>query len=76
MKKGKQEQHSHTGKREDLIEQAVEGTFPASDPPAIGGITRIEDKAPKARPGGKGSKGGKGGKGSRHAPKGKPHRPR
>ncbi|MBB6592295.1 hypothetical protein LBW62_15765 [Ralstonia solanacearum] len=70
MKKGKQEQHSHTGKREDLIEQAVEGTFPASDPPAIGGITRIEDKAPKARPGGKGSKG------SRHAPKGKPHRPR
>ncbi len=70
MKKGKQEQHSHTGKREDLIEQAVEGTFPASDPPAIGGITRIEDKAPKARPG------GKGGKGSRHAPKGKPHRPR
>ncbi|MEZ0191819.1 hypothetical protein AB9X41_21715 [Ralstonia solanacearum] len=70
MKKGKQEQHSHTGKREDLIEQAVEGTFPASDPPAIGGITRIEDKAPKARPGSKGSKG------SRHAPKGKPHRPR
>ncbi|AEG70464.1 hypothetical protein [Ralstonia solanacearum] len=67
MKKGKQEQHPNAGKREDLIEQAVEDTFPASDPPAIGGITRIEDKAPKARPGGKGG---------RHGPKGKPHRPR
>ncbi|WP_197326547.1 hypothetical protein [Ralstonia solanacearum] len=73
MKKGKQEQHPNAGKREDLIEQAVEDTFPASDPPAIGGITRIEDKAPKARPDGKGDKGGKS---DRHGPKGKPHRPR
>ncbi|CAH0443033.1 hypothetical protein ACQUJT_09405 [Ralstonia pseudosolanacearum] len=68
MRKGKKETHPHAGKREDLIEQAVEGTFPASDPPAIGGITRIEGKAPKA------SKALKVRKAGKHAAKDKPRR--
>ncbi|WP_104655656.1 hypothetical protein [Ralstonia insidiosa] len=48
MQPGMKEKHPHAHKREELIEQAVEGTFPASDPPATGGITRVIDKKPKA----------------------------
>ncbi|MCO5411859.1 hypothetical protein [Ralstonia mojiangensis] len=44
MEKGKKEKHPHAGKREELVEKAVEDTFPASDPPATGGITRVVDK--------------------------------
>nr|WP_311530760.1 hypothetical protein [uncultured Ralstonia sp.] len=44
MEKGKREKHPHARKREELVEKAVEDTFPASDPPATGGITRVVDK--------------------------------
>jgi len=44
MEKGKKEKHPHAEKREELVETAVEDTFPASDPPATGGITRVVDK--------------------------------
>lgn len=44
MEKGKKEKHPHANKREELVEKAVEDTFPASDPPATGGITRVVDK--------------------------------
>ncbi|MDE2203091.1 MAG: hypothetical protein KGJ38_10255 [Burkholderiaceae bacterium] len=44
MEPGKKEKHPHAHKREDLVEKAVEDTFPASDPPATGGITRVVDK--------------------------------
>ncbi|MCP3712513.1 DUF2934 domain-containing protein [Paraburkholderia sp. CNPSo 3274] len=36
------EQKSAAQESETKIDNAVEGTFPASDPPAIGGATRIE----------------------------------
>ncbi|MFX1766294.1 DUF2934 domain-containing protein [Paraburkholderia sp. A1RI-2L] len=38
-----QEQNSATQKSEGKIDKAVEATFPASDPPAVGGATRIEE---------------------------------
>lgn len=34
----KREQSKH---EEDMIDESVEDTFPASDPPAVGGTTRI-----------------------------------
>ena len=34
MEKGKKEKHPHAHKREELVEKAVEDTFPASDPPS------------------------------------------
>jgi hypothetical protein len=36
------EQHPHSERDEDDVDKAVEDTFPASDPPATGGVTRIE----------------------------------
>lgn len=36
------EQNPTSEKSEDLVDKAVEDTFPASDPPATGGTTRIE----------------------------------
>jgi hypothetical protein len=36
-----QHPHSHEHKGESQIDQAVEDTFPASDPPSTGGKTRI-----------------------------------
>ncbi|SAK64020.1 hypothetical protein AWB80_02958 [Caballeronia pedi] len=36
------EQHPHSERDEDDLDKAVEDTFPASDPPATGGVTRIE----------------------------------
>jgi hypothetical protein len=36
------EQNPSSEKSEDLVDKAVEDTFPASDPPATGGTTRIE----------------------------------
>jgi len=44
MEKGKKEKNPTAHKREDLVEKAVEDTFPASDPPSTGGITRVVDK--------------------------------
>lgn len=35
-KKGEESKHE-----EDLIDKSVEDTFPASDPPAVGGTTKI-----------------------------------
>jgi hypothetical protein len=36
------EQHPHSERDDDDLDRAVEDTFPASDPPATGGVTRIE----------------------------------
>jgi hypothetical protein len=36
------EQHPHSERSEKEIDEAVEDTFPASDPPATGGTTRID----------------------------------
>ncbi|SAK79022.1 hypothetical protein AWB79_04993 [Caballeronia hypogeia] len=36
------EQHPHSEPDEEHIDRAVEDTFPASDPPSTGGVTRIE----------------------------------
>ncbi|PLT16509.1 MULTISPECIES: hypothetical protein [Ralstonia] len=44
MEESKKEKNPTAHKREDLVEKAVEDTFPASDPPATGGITRVVDK--------------------------------
>lgn len=38
------EQHPHAGKSERNVDTAVENTFPASDPPSIGGVTKIKPK--------------------------------
>ncbi|WP_244196604.1 hypothetical protein [Paraburkholderia hospita] len=38
------EQKPTTEKSEDDIDKAVDDTFPASDPPATGGTTRIESE--------------------------------
>lgn len=36
------EQHPHSERDEEDVDKAVEDTFPASDPPSTGGVTRIE----------------------------------
>jgi hypothetical protein len=36
------EQNPHSERDEDDVDRAVEESFPASDPPATGGVTRIE----------------------------------
>jgi hypothetical protein len=36
------EQNPHSERAEDDVDKAVEDSFPASDPPATGGVTRIE----------------------------------
>ncbi len=41
MRSRYREQHTNGGKSERNVDEAVEGTFPASDPPSIGGITRM-----------------------------------
>lgn len=42
MKHDRKEQNPTSEKPEHLVDKAVEDTFPASDAPATGGITRIE----------------------------------
>ncbi|KMZ13414.1 hypothetical protein BHUM_01767 [Candidatus Burkholderia humilis] len=37
------EQHPHSERDDEQIDKSVEDTFPASDPPSTGGVTRIED---------------------------------
>jgi hypothetical protein len=44
------EQHPHSHREEDDVDRAVEDTFPASDPPSTGGVTRIESDDEKAKP--------------------------
>jgi hypothetical protein len=44
------EQNPTSERAEEDVDKSVEDTFPASDPPAIGGVTRIEtDEAPDER---------------------------
>jgi hypothetical protein len=40
------EQHPNNDKAEKNVDKAVEDTFPASDPPSIGGVTKIKQPAP------------------------------
>lgn len=42
----KPEERTHTRHSERHIDKQLEDTFPASDPPATGGITRIEPDTP------------------------------
>ncbi len=43
--------HDPDEKQQELLDNAIELSFPASDPPAVaGGITRIEKPAHAARP--------------------------
>jgi hypothetical protein len=48
------EQHPNHDKSEDMLDESIEESFPASDPPATDGITRIEDdgqESGSAKPG-------------------------
>ena len=45
------EQRAPDEKSDDAIDQTIEGTFPASDAPATGGATRIEDEEDGDLPG-------------------------
>ena len=44
------EQHPHSHREEEDVDRAVEDTFPASDPPSTGGVTRIESDEEKIKP--------------------------
>lgn len=44
------EQHQHSHREEEDVDRAVEDTFPASDPPSTGGVTRIESDDEKGKP--------------------------
>jgi len=41
------EQHPHSHRDEEDVDRAVEDSFPASDPPSTGGVTRIESEDEK-----------------------------
>ncbi|MGV7241917.1 hypothetical protein [Caballeronia sp. M23-90] len=41
------EQNPHSERTEEDVDKAVEDTFPASDPPSTGGVTRIESDGDK-----------------------------
>lgn len=45
------EQNPHSEREEEDVDKAVEDTFPASDPPATGGVTRIEPEDEKGEKG-------------------------
>ena len=47
----KHEQNPTSEKREEVVDKAVEDTFPASDPPATGGTTRIGSEEPERETG-------------------------
>jgi hypothetical protein len=36
------EQNPHSERNEEGVDKAIEDSFPASDPPSTGGVTRIE----------------------------------
>jgi hypothetical protein len=44
------EQHPHSHREEEDVDRAVDASFPASDPPATGGVTRIESDDEKGKP--------------------------
>lgn len=43
------EQRPHSHREEEDVDRAVEDTFPASDPPSTGGVTRIESDEDKKK---------------------------
>jgi hypothetical protein len=43
------EQNPHSERDDEQIDKSVEDTFPASDPPATGGVTRIESDDEKGK---------------------------
>ena len=43
------EQNPHSHREEEDVDRAVEDTFPASDPPSTGGVTRIESDDEKGK---------------------------
>lgn len=43
------EQRPHSERNDDDLDRAVEDTFPASDPPATGGVTRIDSEEEETR---------------------------
>lgn len=45
-----QHPHPHSHREEEDVDRAVEDTFPASDPPSTGGVTRIESDDEKDKP--------------------------
>ena len=58
MRTQHREQHPNNDKPEHNVDKAVEDTFPASDPPSIGGVTKIKqtpeqkqsEKQPEKKP--------------------------
>jgi hypothetical protein len=44
------EQHQNSDKSEPNVDKAVEDTFPASDPPSIGGVTKIKPEPDPTKP--------------------------
>jgi hypothetical protein len=44
------EQNPHSHREEEDVDRAVEDTFPASDPPSTGGVTRIESEDEEGKP--------------------------
>jgi hypothetical protein len=44
------EQHQNSDKSESNVDKAVEDTFPASDPPSIGGVTKINPEPHPTKP--------------------------
>lgn len=43
------EQNPHSNRDEEDVDKAVEDSFPASDPPSTGGVTRIESDDEKGK---------------------------
>ena len=50
MRNHRPEQHPHSNKSEKNVDKAVEDTFPASDPPSIGGVTKIKSAPNPTKP--------------------------
>ena len=44
------EQHQNSNKSEKNVDKAVEDTFPASDPPSIGGVSKIKPEPDPTKP--------------------------
>jgi hypothetical protein len=43
------EKHPHSEREEHHVDKAVEDSFPASDPPSTGGVTRLEPDTKKEK---------------------------
>ncbi|MGF6780183.1 hypothetical protein [Paraburkholderia sp. GAS334] len=53
MRTQSREQHPNGDKTELNVDEAVEDTFPASDPPSIGGVTKIRSESDQKKSHGK-----------------------